>query len=120
MDATAIGIAFGLFMSLAYAFLRVWAKLPFDLGQTVLVFLSAFSVPGGIALINAGFVGKATELPSSWREYVSVAGIVAIGLALHYVVTAFRNSWLTRVKPSLTGTQQLPQSSSSQDSAGGS
>lgn len=119
MDATAIGIALGLLMSLAYALLRVWAKLPFELGQTVLVFLSAFSVPGGIALINAGFVGKATELPPSWREYVSVAGIVAIGLALHYVVTAFRNSWLTRAKVTAAGTQQLAQGSTPQGPAGG-
>jgi hypothetical protein len=119
MDATAIGIGLGLLMSLAYALLRVWAKLTFELGQTVLVFLSAFSVPGGVALINAGFVGKAAELPSSWREYVSVAGIVAIGLALHYVVTAFRGSWLTRTRPSASTGQQLVQGGTQQGPAGG-
>lgn len=98
MDSTAIGIGLGLIASIAYILLRIYAKLPFDLGQTVLVFLSCFAVPGGISLINAGFLGKAAELPSSWREHVSVAGIVAIGLAAHYVITAFRNCWLTRRK----------------------
>lgn len=98
MDSTAIGIGLGLLASIGYALLRAYARLPFDLGQTILVFLSCFALPGGIGLINAGFVGKATELPSSWREHVSVAGIVAIGLAVHYVVTAFRNCWLTRQK----------------------
>lgn len=98
MDSTAIGIGIGLLASFGYVLLRAYAKLPFDLGQTVLVFLSCFALPGGIGLINAGFVGNAAELPSSWREHVSVAGIVAIGLAVHYVVNAFRNCWLTRQK----------------------
>lgn len=98
MDSTAIGIGLGLLASVGYVLLRAYAKLPFDLGQTVLVFLSCFAVPGGIGLISAGFVGKAAELPSSWREHVSVAGIVAIGLAVHYVVNAFRSCWLTRQK----------------------
>jgi hypothetical protein len=96
MDITAIGIALGLLISGGYAALRVWAKLPFELGHTVLVFLSAFSVPGGVSLIQAGILGKAAELPSSWREHVSVAGIVAIGLAIHYIASAFRASWATR------------------------
>ena len=96
MDITAVGIALGLLVSGGYAALRVWAKLPFELGHTVLVFLSAFSVPGGISLIQAGILGKAAELPSSWREHVSVAGIVAIGLAVHYIASAFRSSWTTR------------------------
>jgi hypothetical protein len=98
MDITAIGIAIGLAAAVAYASLRAWAKLPFELGHTVLVFLSSFSVPGGIALISAGIMGKPAELPSSWREHVSVAGIVAIGLAVHYVVNAFRTCWATRQK----------------------
>lgn len=96
MDITAIGIAIGLLVSGGYATLRAWAKLPFELGHTVLVFLSAFSVPGGVSLILAGILGKATELPSSWREHVSVAGIVAIGLAIRYIASAFRGSWATR------------------------
>lgn len=96
MDITAIGIAIGLLVSVAYVIIRVWAKLPFELGHTVLVFLSAFSVPGGVSLIQAGILGKATDLPSSWREHVSVAGIVAIGLAIHYIASAFRASWAPR------------------------
>lgn len=93
MDATSVGIALGLVFSSAYALLRMWAKLGFELGQTVLIFLAAFSVPGGVALIGAGLIGNPAELPSSWREYVSVAGIVAIGLAVHHVAIAFSASW---------------------------
>ena len=105
MDLTAIGIGLGLVASTAYALLRAWAKLPFELGHTVLVFLASFSLPGGIALINAGIMGKPTDLPSSWREHVSVAGIVAIGLAVHYIVNAFRTCWATRKKVSTSSAQ---------------
>lgn len=96
MDATTVGIAFGIILSASYAGIRAYARQPFELNHTVLVFLAAFSVPGGVGLIAAGFVGDANSLPSSWREHVTVAGIVAIGLAIHYVVTAFRGCWLLR------------------------
>jgi hypothetical protein len=32
-------------------------------------------------------------LPSNWREYVTVAGIAAIGLSAQYLVQSFRNVW---------------------------
>lgn len=106
MDSTAIGIGLGLLCAVGYVLLRAYVKLPFDLGQTVLMFLSVFALPGGAGLITAGIVGNAAELPSSWREHVSVAGIVAIGLALHYVVTSFRNCWVARSKPADLGSDK--------------
>ena len=108
MDITAIGIAIGLLVSGGYAILRVWAKLQFEIGHTVLVFLSAFSLPGGISLIQAGILGKATELPSSWREHVSVAGIVAIGLAIHYIASVFRGSWSARQAQNMQQAEHEP------------
>ncbi len=98
MDTTTVGIALGIIMSALYAAIRAYAKQPFELNHTVLIFLATFSVPGGVALIAAGFVGNASSLPSSWREHVTVAGIVAIGLAVHYIVTAIRDCWLARQK----------------------
>jgi hypothetical protein len=98
MDATTIGIALGIIMSVLYAAVRAYSKQSFELNHTVLIFLATFSVPGGIALIAAGFVGDAGSLPSSWREHVTVAGIVAIGLAVHYVFTTFRDCWLLQAK----------------------
>lgn len=98
MDATTIGIALGLTLSTFYAGMRAYAKQSFELNHTILIFLAAFSVPGGIALIAAGIVGNANSLPSSWREHVAVAGIVAIGLAIHYVFTTFRDCWASQPK----------------------
>lgn len=96
MDATTIGIAIGVLCSGLYALIRVIGKQTFELNHTVLIFLAAFSVPGGVALIGAGFSGNANSLPSSWREHVTVAGIVAIGLAMHYIFTAFRDCLLLK------------------------
>ena len=96
MDATTVGIALGIVLSASYAGIRAYVRQPFELNHTILVFLAAFSVPGGVGLIAAGFVGNANNLPSSWREHVTVAGIVAIGLAIHYVFTAFHDCWLSR------------------------
>lgn len=90
MDTTTIGICAGLLVSVSYALLSAYAKKTFELSHTVLLFLAAFSVPGGIALIIAGLRGNSMDLPSSWREHVVVAGIVAIGLAVHYGVDAFK------------------------------
>lgn len=109
MDATTIGIALGTALSALYALTRAYAKQTFELNHTVLIFLAAFSVPGGIALIGAGFVGSASSLPSSWREHVTVAGIVAIGLAVHYIFTAFRDCWLSRQKSQEVGSR-VPES----------
>lgn len=96
MDATTIGIALGIVCSTVYSLLRAFAKQAFELNHTVLIFLAAFSVPGGVALIAAGIIGNANSLPSSWREHVTVAGIVAIGLAVHYIFSAFRDCWAAR------------------------
>lgn len=98
MDATTVGIALGITMSALYAAIRAYARQPFELNHTILIFLASFSVPGGVTLIAAGFIGNANNLPSTWREHVTVAGIVAIGLAVHYIFTAFRDCWLAHQK----------------------
>lgn len=86
MDTTTIGIITGLVCTSIYAGAQLYFKKTFDLAHTILVFLAAFSLPGGVGLIVAGYYGSPSELPSSWREHVVVAGIVAIGLASQYVV----------------------------------
>jgi hypothetical protein len=87
MDTTTIGITAGLVCTSTYVGLQLYFKKAFDLPHTVLVFLAAFSMPGGVALIVAGYNGTPANLPSSWREHVVVAGIVAIGLAGQYVAS---------------------------------
>lgn len=96
MDATRIGIVTGLALCILYALVRSWRQRSFDIGALLLMFLAGFSVPGGALLIDAALSGNANALPSTWREYVTVAGIAAIALSLQYIVQAFRNAWARR------------------------
>lgn len=93
MDTTSIGIAVGLIICVFYAGLVALRQRNFDLGNTALIFLAGFSIPGGFSLIAAAISGNSGDLPSSWREYVAVAGIAAIGLSIHHVCVALKGSW---------------------------
>lgn len=96
MDATAIGISGGLACAVAYTVIRAIRQTSFDIGTVLLVFLAGFAIPGGGQLIRAALAGDPDALPQSWREYVAVAGIAAIGLSLHYLVQSHRNAWARR------------------------
>lgn len=111
MDITTIGIALGVVITGLYVILGAYFKRAFELNHTVLIFLAVFSLPGGIALIIAGMNGKISDLPSSWREHVTVAGIVAIGLAVHYVFGAFRDCWATQKKSAPEESRESQESS---------
>jgi hypothetical protein len=74
----------------------------FDIQAALLIFLAGFTLPGGAQLITAAFTGKPDTLPSSWREYVAVAGIAAIGLSGQYIIQSFRNVWPKRAATSTT------------------
>lgn len=106
MDTTAIGIAAGVSVSVAYAGITAYLKKTLEISHTVLIFLAAFSVPGGVALIVSGFIGNPQDLPSSWREHVVVAGIVAIGLAIDYVVREFKKCFGLTKKPAEVNAQK--------------
>lgn len=91
MDPTAIGIVVGVVATLAYTLIRAFRQKTFDVGATILIFLGGFSLPGGTQLILAGWSGSISNLPSSWREYVVVAGIATIGLSAHFMIQSFKN-----------------------------
>lgn len=93
VDTTGVGIALGLVASFAYAVIRALRQRTFDLGITVLVFLAAFTLPGGTLLIAAGLSGNSNALPLSWREHVAVAGIVVIALTAHFLFRSTHSAW---------------------------
>lgn len=99
MDITAIGIFLGLTACVSYALLRALRQRTFEVSATILAFLAGFAVPGGMSLIAAGVQGEPAALPTSWREYVAVAGIVAIGLAVQFLVQSFRAVWARKAAP---------------------
>ena len=105
MDATAIDIAVGLLATAAYSVVRLLRQQSFDLATVLLVFLSGFSVPGGANLIWAALSGDPRSLPASWREYVAVAGVAAIGLAFQFLMRSFRSAWPKRATVTPTEVQ---------------
>jgi hypothetical protein len=90
MDTTTIGIIAGLFCAGVDVGLHLYLKKGPDMQCVILVFLAAFSIPSGLGLIMAGCHGKVESLPSNWREYVAVSGIVAIWLSGKYILNRVR------------------------------
>ncbi len=96
MDVTALGIFFGLVACVGYTLIRLVRQRSFelgDIGTIMLCFLAGFSVPVGVKLIAASVSGAPASLPNSWREYVAVAGVAAIGLAIQYLTQVCRAAW---------------------------
>jgi drug/metabolite transporter (DMT)-like permease len=96
LDTTTIGIVAGLVVSGSYSLTRALRQKSFDIGATMLMFLAGFAIPGGAHLIGAALSGNPNALPNTWREYVAVSGIAAIGLSLQQIVKSYRNVWLKR------------------------
>jgi len=96
MDITATGIAGGILAAVVYTLVRGIRQRSFEIGAMILMFLAGFSIPGGAKLIYSAWSGNQNALPSSWREYVAVAGIAVIGLAAHFLIQSFRNVWPKR------------------------
>lgn len=93
MDITYCSIILGITLCTAYALVRGIRQRSFDLNMISVVFLSSFGLLTGGSLIQAGLSGKPENLPVYWRQYVAVGGIVAIGIAVQFLITAFRNAW---------------------------
>lgn len=119
MDLTALGIVIGLAACSGYAVTKHSRQRGIDIATTVLCFLSGFSVPAGAALIAAGLRGDASKLPSSWREYVAVAGIVAIGLAAQYLMHVFRAAWTPPATLDTAGSRPAAEQRANEASAPG-
>lgn len=86
MDLTGAGIVVGAVISGGVAIAQVVQERSVDIGAVALTFLAVFGLLAGGGLIYAAFIGDPSELPRSWREYVAVAGVVGIGLALRHLL----------------------------------
>ena len=110
LDSTALGIVAGLFATATYCFIRAWRQRSFSIRTTMLMFLAGFAVPGGAHLITAALSGNPSNLPNTWREYVAVAGIAAIGLSGHQIVQSFRYAWVKRRTADISEAPSTPAS----------
>ncbi|PKG77083.1 hypothetical protein CXF80_01390 [Shewanella sp. Actino-trap-3] len=90
LDSTAIGITISIVGCVLFASLEFYKRKEFEISHIVLVFLAIFAILGGVEMIYAALVGDSKNLPSSWREYLGVAGMAGIGLSLNYVISAVK------------------------------
>lgn len=91
MDTTAWGIAAGAVGTAAFAVLKAFRHKTFDLENSVVVFLGLFALLTGAELLKVALLGEEADLPHTWRQYLAVAAIVAIGLSANYLTRAFRS-----------------------------
>lgn len=89
-DSTALGIGLSILGCILFAALEFYKNKDFEIGNIALVFLAIFAISAGVELIYAALKGDPNNLPSSWREYLGVAGMVGIGLSLNFVITAVK------------------------------
>jgi hypothetical protein len=90
IDATGLGIANGVLCCVVRAVRAIRQGQELDHFQTGVVFLAGFGTVGGVHLVVAAFRGDPAALPSSWREYIAVTGVVGLGLSLNALIRTFR------------------------------
>ncbi|WP_421333206.1 hypothetical protein [Aeromonas sp. 603607] len=95
-DGTAFGILVSVCFSFAFACLEFYKRRDFKVNNVALVFLAVYAISSGGELILAALHGDPNNLPSSWREYIGVAGMVGIGLSLNYVINAVKEVLASR------------------------
>ena len=103
-DTTAIGICLAIIACIGFAALEFHNNKDFEIGNIALVFLAIFAISSGIELIYAAIKGDPNNLPTNWREYLGVAGMVGIGLSINFVINAIKKT-LKKTAPSKVSKQ---------------
>lgn len=97
LDSTAIAILFGVAVAVILAAWHAVRHQSINVPTIALDFLAVFGLLAAADLIWAAFLGDANALPSAWREYVAVAGVVGMGFALQHLTGTLAG--LTRKPP---------------------
>lgn len=114
MDATALSVATGIVTTAAYSGIRFYRRRTFELTDTAVAFTAGLGIPTGITLISAAMAGDPTRLPTSWRECLSIAGVVFIGLSAEWLLKSFSSAWAKGAK------MDAPRETEGRDSSGSS
>ena len=85
-DSTAIAIIAALIGTVGFLLLEFYRRKEVDVANCVVIFLAFYAVFGGFDLIAAAVDGDPDNLPKTWREYLGVSGVVAIGLSLQHII----------------------------------
>ncbi|VFM96482.1 MAG: hypothetical protein BECKG1743D_GA0114223_100978 [Candidatus Kentron sp. G] len=85
-DAMAIGIVFGVFAAVLFAFFQFcrsshYIDIKDNTVNITLVFLSANAIPPFLQLIWAAIRDDPNNMPSGWRGYLAAAAVTGMWLA---------------------------------------
>lgn len=65
---------------------------PADMQTLVLVALAGYAIPGGGKLVLAAIRGTVPQ-DTDWRLYLSISGVVIVGVSLVYLIKAIPAAW---------------------------
>ena len=89
-DITGIGIIAGIAGSSIYASIELIRHKDLEVINSAVVCLTIFAMVAGGNLISVAMDGNPQDLPTSWREYITVAGVVGIGLSIQQIINVIK------------------------------
>lgn len=94
LDLTAWTLLTAIGLTATYLGVRRYREGPLDrtaaFSGGITVFLSALAIPTAVQLIVAGLKGKAADLPTNWRGYVALVGVIALYFTADKLWSTFR------------------------------
>lgn len=89
-DITGIGIIAGIAGAAIYAVIELFRYKDLEVINSAVVCLTIFAMIAGGNLISVAMNGDIENLPTTWREYITVAGVVGIGLSIQQIINVIK------------------------------
>lgn len=89
LDIITVGLIISVIGSIVFASLELYRHRQLDLVKIGAVFLAVYAIVPSIELIIAGIEGKTEALPSHWREYLTIAGVIGFLSSVNFLFRKF-------------------------------
>jgi drug/metabolite transporter (DMT)-like permease len=89
-DSTTLGILLGIIGTISFILAEIYYKKDLQVINSVVIFLALYAIVIGGDLIYAALHGDSSDLPTAWREYLGVAGVVCIGLSVQHIIASLK------------------------------
>ncbi|ELV8725705.1 hypothetical protein KW460_10095 [Vibrio fluvialis] len=97
VDITGIGIIAGIAGAGIYALIELIRHKDLEVINSAVVCLTIFAMVAGGNLIAVAMAGDPQDLPTTWREYITVAGVVGIGLSIQQIINVIKKLFSPKV-----------------------
>ncbi|MEH6555899.1 hypothetical protein [Pseudoalteromonas tetraodonis] len=89
-DITGIAIIAGIVGAAVYAAVELIRHRDLEVINSAVVCLTIIAMVAGGNLISVAMDGDPENLPTTWREYITVAGVVGIGLSMQQMINVIK------------------------------